>query len=168
MAEATPELKAGATKARVIKVDAAPLWQTPARFLSVGFVCAAVHNLIVIGAGFAHVHYAVACVISYIVVVVLGFALHVRFTFEVKPTFAAFARYALSMAANYPITLALLFLMSDLAHWPLAIAAPLATAALFVWNYAASRWAIAGTAASSATSAEAPATSTLPAPTRQA
>lgn len=122
--------------------------RTAARFLSVGLVCAGVHNAIVIGAGLAHIHYAVACAISYAVVVVLGFALHVRFTFEVAPTQPAFLRYAAGMAANYPITLALLFLMCDVGHWPVAIAAPLATVLLFVWNFLASRWAIAGAPAS--------------------
>jgi putative flippase GtrA len=112
------------------------------RFTLVGLVCAATHNVIVLAADRWAVHYAVSCVLSFIVVVVLGFLLHVRFTFQQQPSLDAFGRYAASMAANYPITLALLFAMCDLAHWPVMIAAPVATVAMMVWNFLASRWAI--------------------------
>lgn len=118
----------------------------PARFVIVGLVCAAAHNIIVLAADHWGLHYTTACVISFALVVVLGFALHVRFTFQAVPTLAGFRRYALSMAANYPLTLALLFVMCDLAGWPVAIAAPVATILLFAWNFAASRWAIVRTA----------------------
>lgn len=118
------------------------IWRAPTRFAIVGFVCAATHNAILLAADLWHVHYALSCVISYAVVVVLGFALHVRYTFQQPPTAASFWRYALSMAANYPITLALLFLMCDIIGWPVAIAAPTATVLLFACNFLASRWAI--------------------------
>ena len=119
------------------------LWQTSTRFAIVGLVCAAAHNVIVITASLAHFHYAVGCLISYLVVVLLGFMLHLRFTFQETATLAAFWRYAVSMAANYPITLALLFLMCDIAGWPVAMAAPVATVLLVAWNFVAARWAIA-------------------------
>ena len=115
---------------------------TPARFMIVGLVCAAAHNAIMIAADWWHVHYVVSSVMSYVVVVVLGFALHVGYTFGQSPSLASFGRYALAMAANYPATLALLFLMCDLAGWPVAVAAPVATVLMMVWNFVASRWAI--------------------------
>ena len=121
----------------------ASIGQTSARFAIVGLICAVAHNVIVIGASLAQVHYAVACVISYVLVVVLGFVLHVRFTFQETPTWPGFWRYAIGMAANYPITLALLFAMCDLAGWPVAVASPVATVLLVAWNFLASRWALA-------------------------
>ncbi len=114
----------------------------PARFVIVGLVCAAAHNAIMIAADWWHVHYAASLVLSYVVVVVLGFALHVRFTFGQQPSLNSFWRYALGMAANYPLTLALLFVMCDVAGWPVWFAAPVATVLMFAWNFAASRWAI--------------------------
>ncbi len=126
----------------------------PARFLLVGVLCALMHNAILLIADWFAIHYVISCVISYAVVVVLGFALHVHFTFQQAPSFQQFWRYAVSMAANYPITLALLFVMCDVARLPVAIAAPVATVLMMVWNFAASRWAIvrkpAGVAPSSA------------------
>lgn len=114
---------------------------TTFRYTLVAFVCAATHNAILLIADLWHIHYAVSCVISYGIVVVLGFALHARFTFGPAPTRASFGRYALGMAANYPMTLVLLFLLHDAARLPMAIAAPVATVVQFVWNYLATRWA---------------------------
>jgi len=114
----------------------------PVRFAIVGLVCAVTHLAIMLAGERLQFHYALSCAVSYVVVVVLGFALHVRFTFQQQASFAAFWRYAVSMAANYPLTLALLFVMCDIAGWPVAIAAPAATALMIVWNFMASRWAI--------------------------
>ncbi len=117
---------------------------TPARFAIVGLVCAVVHNVIMLSADRWGIHYTASSALSYAVVVVLGFALHVGFTFQQRPSLESFWRYAVSMAANYPITLALLFLMCDVAGLPVMIAAPTATVLMMLWNYFASRWAIAG------------------------
>jgi putative flippase GtrA len=118
------------------------LWRTPTRFAIVGLVCAATHNTILFAADLWHIHYALSCAISYVVVVALGFALHVGYTFRQPATAASFWRYALSMAGNYPLTLALLFLMCDIGGLPVAAAAPIATVLLFAVNFLASRWAI--------------------------
>ena len=114
----------------------------PFRFVLVGLACAVLHNVIMIGLDRWNVHYALSSMVSFVVVVLFGYALHVRFTYGVAPGLASFWRYGVSMAANYPMTLALLFVMCDLAGWPVAIAAPVATVAMFAWNYVASRWAI--------------------------
>jgi putative flippase GtrA len=119
------------------------LLTNPLRFALVGLACALAHNAIVLGLDRWHVHYAVSSALSFAIVVVLGYALHVRFTFEHDARGASFWRYAAGMAANYPLTLGLLFLMCDFASWPVAVAAPLATIALIAWNFCASRWAIA-------------------------
>lgn len=118
------------------------IWRTPTRFAIVGLVCAATHNAILLVADLWHIHYALSCAISYVVVVLLGFTLHVRYTFRQPASAASFWRYGVSMAANYPATLALLFLMCDVGGWPVAIAAPAATVLLFAANFLASRWAI--------------------------
>jgi len=114
----------------------------PARFVVVGLVCAGLHNAIVIAGAWAHVHYVISCAVSYVVVVGVGFALHAGYTFQQQPSLQSFLRYALSMAANYPFTLALLFLMCDVGGWPVALAAPIATVLMVGWNFLASRWAI--------------------------
>lgn len=112
------------------------------RYTIVALVCAAAHNAILLVGDLQHIHYAVSCVISYAIVVVLGFVLHAWFTFGLAPTLASFTRYALGMAANYPLALVLLFLLHDLGRLPMTVSAPAATVLQFGWNYAATRWAI--------------------------
>ncbi len=116
---------------------------TPARFLIVGLACALLHNAILIGLDRFGVHYAASSVVSFIACVAVGYALHTRFTFSVETGLTSLRRYTIAMAANVPLSLALLFVMVDFLALPVAIAAPMTTAILFVWNYFASRWAIA-------------------------
>jgi putative flippase GtrA len=118
------------------------------RFAAVGVICAVAHNAIMLGLDRWQVHYALSCALSYVVVVVLGYKLHVHFTFEKVAHGASFWRYAAGMAANYPLTLLLLFAMCDLVGWPVTVAAPVATLAMLAWNFCASRWAIVRTAPS--------------------
>ena len=133
-------------------------WSLHARFLAVGLLCAITHNAIMLTADRWHIHYVVSLALSYLIVVLLGFALHVRYTFQQVPNVPAFWRYAVGMAANYPITLALLFVFCDVAGLSVAIAAPVATVLMMTWNFIASRWAIVRTPAGSSpsTSSSAP------------
>ena len=115
---------------------------TPSRYAIVGLACALLHNVIMIGLDYWHVHYAASALVSFVVVVLAGYALHISFTFREQASFASLWRYTAGMATNYPLNVALLFLMCEIAHLPMAIAAPAATVLLFGWNYLLSRWAI--------------------------
>lgn len=119
---------------------------TMPRYLVVGLICALLHNAIMIGGDFAGLHYVASSLVSFAVVVVVGFALHCHFTFQQDPSVKSFVRYAAGMAANFPLSIALMFIFCDLAKLSVPVAAPLATVLLFVWNFAASRWAILGPA----------------------
>jgi len=112
------------------------------RFLLVSGVCALTHNAIMIGGDRLGLHYALSSLVSYAVVVVVGFCLHVGFTYQETASLRSFLRYALAMAANYPLSLALMFVQCDLIGLPVAIAAPVATVLLLAWNFGATRWAV--------------------------
>jgi putative flippase GtrA/SAM-dependent methyltransferase len=113
------------------------------RYLLVGLSCAALHNAIVIGLDRVGIHYVGSSVVSFVIVVVVGYLLHTAFTFQAPRSLPSFARYAVAMAANYPLVVALLFLMVTLAGMPVPIAAPAGTLILFGWNFVTSKWAIA-------------------------
>src|SRR5581483_1875386 len=97
------------------------------RYLLVGCACAVLHNAIMIGCDFLGIHYVISSMISYVIVVLFGYALHSRFTFERHPSASSLFRYAAGMAANYPGSIALMFVFCDLAGQPVWLAAPLTT-----------------------------------------
>lgn len=117
---------------------------SPIRYVLIGGLCALLHNAIMIGGDAAGLHYAASLVISFMVVVVVGYLLHAGFTFRAPLSGAAFVRYAIPMATNYPLTLAGLFVLCDLAGLSVRLAAPALTIFMFALNYLFSRWAILG------------------------
>lgn len=127
--------------------------RAPLRFLLVGLACAALNNVLVIALDAAGVHYALAAAIAFVPVLLAGYALHVAFTFSQTPGWVSLARYGLAMLANYPLLVALLFVLCDLGQLPVRLAVPIATVLMFVWNYAASRWAIVARAPSATATA---------------
>jgi putative flippase GtrA len=114
------------------------------RYLVVATSCALLHNAVMIGCDWLGIHYVPASGVSYIVVVLWGYALHARFTFGQPMSARSFLRFALGMATNYPASIALMFVFCTLAGLAVAIAAPMTTVILFAWNFITSRWAIAG------------------------
>ncbi|MEO8019598.1 MAG: GtrA family protein [Pseudomonadota bacterium] len=112
------------------------------RYLTVGALCALIHNLIMIGGDFFGVHYLPATLISFAVVTPLGYFLHCRFTFRKAHSLEGFLRFMAGIAIGYPISLALMVLFCSGLGLPVLIAAPLATAVLFVFNYLSAHWAI--------------------------
>src|SRR5262245_19230953 len=129
------------------------LAQTVPRFVLVGLVCAALHNVIMLSLDRLGLHYLLSGAVSFALVVVTGYALHAKVTFGEQRSLRSFLRYAASMAINYPATVALLFLMCDLGGLPYAIAVPASTVIMLVWNFLASRWSISPQSKSSPTQA---------------
>lgn len=112
------------------------------RYALVGLTCAALHNAILIGLDRIAVNYLVSSAVSYVVVVSVGYLMHTAVTFHAPRGTSTFARYAAAMAGNYPLLVALLFLMVTVGGMPVPIAAPAGTLMLFFWNFLTSRWAI--------------------------
>ena len=113
------------------------------RFFTVGLACALLHNAIMIGGDRLGLHYAVSNVVSFAVVVVVGYVLHSGWTFpDAVRDHASFARYTFSMAANLPLSLAGMFAFVDLAGLPVTLAAPAVTVVLAAFNYLAGRWSL--------------------------
>lgn len=112
------------------------------RYITVGVTCAITHNLIMIGSDLLGVHYLPATLISVAVVTPLGYVLHCWFTFRQARSRDGFLRFAGGIAIGYPFSLALMALFCSGFGWPVAVAAPLATIILFLFNYVWAHWAI--------------------------
>ena len=112
------------------------------RYLTVGAFCALTHNVIMIGADLAGLHYLPATFISFAVVTPLGYLLHCRFTFHQAHSLAGFLRFTAGIAAAFPLSLGLMALFCTVLQWPVLVAAPLTTVLLVVYNYVSAHWAI--------------------------
>jgi putative flippase GtrA len=113
------------------------------RFFTVGLACALLHNAIMIGGDWAGLHYVASSFVSFALVVAVGYRLHSGWTFPAAARGATpFARYALTMAANLPLSLAGMFVLVDIAGLAVGIAAPAVTVLLAAFNFIAGRWAL--------------------------
>jgi putative flippase GtrA len=113
------------------------------RFFTVGLACALLHNAIMIAGDWAGLHYVASSFVSFAIVVAVGYWLHSGWTFPgAARGRTPFARYALTMAANLPLSLAGMFVFVDLAGLPVALASPAVTVLLMAFNFVAGRWAL--------------------------
>ncbi len=113
------------------------------RALAVGFFCALLHNAIMIAGDWVGLHYAISLIYSFCIVVVVGFLLHSGWTFRgAERSGATFLRYVVVASANYPVSLAGLYVFVDLAGLPVAIASPIVTVLAFALNFVGNRWAL--------------------------
>jgi putative flippase GtrA len=113
------------------------------RFFTVGLACALLHNAVMIAGDWAGLHYVVSSLLSFVVVVGVGYWLHSGWTFPgAARGRTPFARYALTMAANLPLSIAGMFVFVDLARLPVGIAAPVVTVLLAAFNFLGGRWAL--------------------------
>lgn len=112
------------------------------RYACVGLGCAVTNNLLLIGMDAAKIHYAIAVIVSALIMIPLSYYLQLHVTFSVEPEWGAFVRYASALLLNPPISWFLLFLIHDHGGLPMIWAAPIITLIMFIWNFAASNWAI--------------------------
>jgi putative flippase GtrA len=116
----------------------------PGRYVVIGAVCAAVHNVIMIGGDWAGVNYVPMNFASFAVVAPLGYLLHASFTFGTDFSWRGLLRFTSGLAAGFPISLLLMAIFCTGFGWPVIVATPLTTIILFVWNYTSAHWAILG------------------------
>jgi putative flippase GtrA len=113
------------------------------RFFSVGLLCALLHNAIMIGGDWLGLHYVASSFVSFAIVVLVGYWLHSSWTFPgAQRGGMSFARYALTMALNLPLSLAGMFVLVDLAGLGVPLAAPAVTVMLAAFNFVGGRWAL--------------------------
>jgi len=112
------------------------------RYLSVGVICAALHNLIVISAAWLGLHYLLALLLSAIVVTPAGYALHTLYTFGAVFSWSRFMRFVSGTIGGALLSLAIMFVLCTLFHVAVFIATPVATVIVFAWNYICARWAV--------------------------
>lgn len=114
------------------------------RYAVVAGSCLILHNVIMITADFAGLTMWQAAATSFCIMVVIGYLALSLFVFRGARSWRGFLRYTGAMAANFPISTGLLWILFRPLHLPMAVAAPAVTVAMVIINYLASHWAITG------------------------
>lgn len=112
------------------------------RYTLVGAICAATYNAIMIVGSRAGGDYVSLSFLAYLVVTPIGYLLHARLTFGVRLAWRDFARFALGIAAGFPVYFVVMAVLCSGLHLPVSVAAPTATVVMYLWNYASSHWAL--------------------------
>ena len=113
------------------------------RAFVVGLICAVVHNAIMIGGDYAGLHYALSLLISFLIVVVIGYRLHSGWTFRsAERSRASFTRYVVIASANLPSSFVGMFVFVNLIGLSVPLASPIVTVLLFGMNFMGNRWAL--------------------------
>jgi len=112
------------------------------RYVGVAAFCAILNNISVIALLMLGYGAVAASVIGLLPMFFIGYGLHVGVTFRVAPSWAGFARFSLGLAASLPLAIALLYLFVDVFGAPKALAPPLVTILIFLYNYVATHVAI--------------------------
>ncbi len=111
---------------------------------AVAGLCLLLHNATLIAADRAGAPLIAGVLLSFALVALTGYALHSRLTFRRQMGMRAFLRYALAMSANVPLAFGTTWVWHVPLGLPMIWAAPLASGCMLAFNFALSRWAIAG------------------------
>lgn len=112
-------------------------------FSAISALCLLTHNAVLIGGDMAGLPLIGCLLLSFSIVVVVGYVGHSLLSFREPLSMPRFARYALAMLANLPTAFATIWVARELFGLPMLYAAPLSTVASFLLNYLLSHWAIA-------------------------
>lgn len=114
------------------------------RYAISGAICALLSNTLIIVLTHGGLGVLTAAVLAFVPVLLLGYLLHAIFTFRLESSRVSFMRYTLVMLANFPLWSGCLYVLCTLLKLPVTLGAPLTTALVFLWSYAASHWAFTG------------------------
>lgn len=106
--------------------------------------CLLLNNAILIAMDRAGSSLPAAVSLSFVIVVVVSYVLHSRFTFGAALRLTSFAQYAIAMAANIPLTFAMLWFWGRFVGLRVEFAAPIATGCMASLNYVLCRFTMSG------------------------
>lgn len=113
-------------------------------YAAIAALCVALHFAVMMTGDAIGVHYVFSTTVSFVLCVLVGYALHSRYTFSVPPRSSGLARYTTAMALNFPLSIVTVWFFHDLLSQPMMVAAPASTLTAAIYNFLSSRWAITG------------------------
>jgi putative flippase GtrA len=112
------------------------------RYGLVAGTCLVIHNTVVIAGDAAGLPLLLSVMLSFTVVVTVGYVLHSRVTFERSLTWGRFERYVVVAAMSIPASFVTLWFWSVALRLAMIWAAPIASLCTTLFNYLIYRWAI--------------------------
>lgn len=140
-----PEVGCGESVTDAVPVIRRTRWSGPAesgRYLTVGAACAVANNLLLIGGAAAGLHYAVCFALTVVIVLPASYPAHACWTFGTAMSWGSFGRYLLGSLSAVVVAGLMMALLCGPLHLPMVIAAPATTAAMLVYNFLMTRWAV--------------------------
>lgn len=119
------------------------LLREPSRYLVVGASCAVLNNIILIAGDAAGLHYAVAILLTFILVLPLSYLAHAFWTFSAVLSWEAFGRFLMGSLLSLGVASVAVGLLKGGLQLPMLVTAPLATVAMTIYNFLMTRWAVA-------------------------
>lgn len=116
--------------------------RTSIRYLAIGVGCAVLNNAVLIGADWAGLHYAAATAITFVTTVPLAYAAHAVYTFDAALSWRGLVRFVAGSLSSLLVAALMIALLRGMIGLPMVLAAPLATAAMVLYNFAMARWAV--------------------------
>ena len=120
----------------------AALGQEPGRYLVIGAVCAVLNNAILILGDRSGLHYAASLLITFLLVLPASYLAHAWWTFKSPANWAAFGRFLGGSIASLAVASLAVGACRGALALPMVVAAPLATVAMTLYNFAMTRWAV--------------------------
>lgn len=111
---------------------------------AIAAVCIVLNFAIMMAGEAGGVHYVVSTTVSFVLCVLVGYALHSRYTFSIPTGIIGLTRYTMAMAMNFPLSIVTIWFFHDLLGQPMFASAPASTLTAAAYNFFSSRWAIAG------------------------
>lgn len=105
------------------------------RYIAIAVFCVLLHNAIMITLDAVGVHYGIGLLVSAAVLIPLGFVLHAVFTFSATMSWYSFLCYSVVVILNTPLSFVSIWLLHDVLEIAVAVAVPVSTVVLFVWNF---------------------------------
>ncbi len=110
----------------------------------VGAICAAVHNAVMILGDLSGAYFVAMMFLSFSIVTPLGYVLHSSFTFGERRSPMGLLRFFIASSIGFSLFFISMLVLCTGLGLRAAIATPLVTGMLFLWNYVSAHWAIIG------------------------
>jgi putative flippase GtrA len=123
-------------------VDGRSFFERGWRYTSVALFIAVANNVVMIAIDMLGGHYLLGTAAALVLMTPVAYVLHSWFTFGEPFSLAAFGRFSSGVLAAYPLGLFLMVVLCSGLRLPVIVAAPIATVALFAWNFLAAHWSI--------------------------